>query len=102
MSVSPLLAAIGLVGSWFVAEAHAEPPPAGGGEHAGHGGPPREPPPFAFTACEDKSAGDTCTVQLRDHELTGSCESTSDDRLFCRPEHMPPPPDKLPPDGPRV
>jgi hypothetical protein len=93
MNFSPLLATVGLVGGWFVEAAHAEPPP--GPSAPADRGPPggrREPPPFAFTACDGKAAGDTCSVQLHDTEISGTCAATSDDRVFCRPEHMPPPP----------
>jgi hypothetical protein len=53
---------------------------------------PREPPPFAFEACADKQEGATCTVELPDRTLEGTCVVSRDDRLFCMPDNMPPPP----------
>ncbi len=55
--------------------------------------PPREPPPEAFQACQDKAAGDACTVKLPDLTLDGKCvKSQQDERVFCMPSQMPPPP----------
>jgi hypothetical protein len=53
---------------------------------------PREPPPFAFEACADKQEGAACSVTMHDRTLDGSCVTGHDDRLFCRPDNMPPPP----------
>lgn len=66
----------------------------------GHaGGHHRAPPPEAFTACEDKAAGDACTITHDDKTITGTCISppadAPDPRIICRPDNMPeggPPP----------
>lgn len=62
-------------------------------------GHPHGPPPEAFAACTDKKTGDSCTVTLRDRTLSGTCTATPDDRVACRPDHMPPPPDGRGPGG---
>ena len=50
-------------------------------------------PPEAYAACESKSEGEACTVQLRDREIHGTCAPDREGkRLFCRPSDMPPPP----------
>ncbi|HTQ42586.1 MAG TPA: hypothetical protein VMI75_07485 [Polyangiaceae bacterium] len=50
-------------------------------------------PPEAYAACQSKSEGEACTVQLRDREIHGTCAPDRDgERLFCRPIDMPPPP----------
>lgn len=54
--------------------------------------PPREPPSEAFQACQGKAEGDACTVQLPDLTLDGKCVLSHDNRVFCRPTQMPPPP----------
>jgi hypothetical protein len=53
---------------------------------------PREPPPFAFEACSGKAEGDDCSVQFHDETEPGSCLAFLDQRLFCMPHDMPPPP----------
>lgn len=67
-------------------------------------GPPR-PPEEAFTACDGKSAGASCTVSFTDRDgnarsLTGTClqppPGVSETRLFC----APPRPDGSGPPGP--
>lgn len=54
------------------------------------------PPPLpaeAYTACESKSSGDACSVQIRDRTIEGTCTAhPSDQRLFCRPSGPPPGP----------
>ncbi len=54
------------------------------------------PPPLpeeAFAACQSKTEGEACSVQLKDHELKGTCSKhPSDARLFCRPSGHPKPP----------
>jgi len=47
------------------------------------------PPPEAYTACEDKSAGDTAEfVSPHGDTVTGTCEQEGD-RLVLRPDHPP-------------
>lgn len=47
------------------------------------------PPPEAYTACEDKSAGDTAEfVSPRGDTVTGTCEADGD-RLVLRPDNPP-------------
>lgn len=46
----------------------------------------RGPPPEAFTACESKSQGDSCTVSTPKGELSGTCEMPKGDKLVCAPE----------------
>jgi hypothetical protein len=54
---------------------------------------PHGPPPGAFEACNEKQEGETCTVELRDHTLSGSClQAREHDALFCMPDELPPPP----------
>jgi len=102
----PLCLAVGLSGC--AADASADSSEAAlAGEALGaepEGGPRRGPPPEAFAACEDKAAGDDCTVSLPDREVQGECVApppdAPDDRLVCRPDDMPPPPDGRCPPGP--
>jgi hypothetical protein len=55
------------------------------------GGPPL--PPEAYAACESKSAGDACTVNIHGSDLAGTCAAGPDDaRLFCRLSAPPPRP----------
>jgi hypothetical protein len=67
----------------------------------GHG-----PPPFAYEACVDKAQGDDCSVSFGDRTIAGSCITGLNDKLFCLPDEMPPPPPGdghgPPPDGRRV
>ena len=54
-----------------------------GGRHQG-------PPPEAYTACEDKSAGDTAEfVSPHGDTVTGVCEQEGD-RMVLRPDNPPP------------
>lgn len=57
---------------------------------------PPAPPPLpaeAYSACASKSAGDACTIQLRDRTLEGSCAAAANEqRLHCRPNGPPPGP----------
>ena len=47
------------------------------------------PPPEAYTACEDKNAGDTAEfVSPHGDTVTGTCEQQGD-RLFLRPDKHP-------------
>ena len=47
------------------------------------------PPPEAYTACEDKNAGDTAEfVSPRGHTVTGTCEEDGD-LLVLRPDNPP-------------
>jgi invasion protein IalB len=52
--------------------------------------PHRSPPPEAFVACEGKKEAEACSVQRRDHTLTGVCAADDQARLFCRPDRPPP------------
>ena len=54
--------------------------------------PPRTPPPEAIAACSGAKDGDTCTVKLGEHEMTGTCATTPDNVLACRPNGPPPGP----------
>lgn len=53
-----------------------------------------QPPTEAFTACDGRRASDACTVSIHGRTLSGTCEAFTDARLFCRPEGMPPPPNR--------
>jgi hypothetical protein len=64
-------------------------PPAQGTETQHQG-----PPPEAFDVCGGKKSGDACTMTFGNHSITGSCQTMPDDRLACRPDHRPPPPDE--------
>ncbi len=56
-------------------------------------GPPRKPPQEAFTACVNLAEGDACSVKLRDHTISGTCEKFPEQtELACRPDHPPGPP----------
>lgn len=80
--------------------AQAEAVAAGGAEGPGshHR---REPPPAAFEACRAKGAGDACTVDMPDREISGKCAApppgSSQTTLVCRPEGGP----RHKPQGPR-
>lgn len=107
-----LCAFAGLISSLTLPLAHAQLAPdspvhADVGERTG---PPEPadghgPPPFAYTACADKAAGDDCSVSFGDRSLEGSCVTGLDDKLFCLPDELPPPPPGdgrgPPPDGAR-
>lgn len=58
--------------------------------------PHHRPPPAAFEACKGKSEGDSCSVSFREHTMTGTCATTPESELACRPDH--PPPGPPPPD----
>ncbi|MEA2050423.1 MAG: hypothetical protein U9O56_06820 [Campylobacterota bacterium] len=60
--------------------------PQGGGQ----GREMREPPQEAITICENKSSGDSCTMQSpRGDTVEGTCEDTPDGNYFaCKPENM--------------
>jgi hypothetical protein len=55
---------------------------------------PHHPPPqAAFDACAKAKAGDTCSVVLGDHTITGVCGVLPDSAaLVCRPDHPHGPP----------
>ena len=57
--------------------------------------PHHQPPQAAFDACQQKKAGDACQVTFHQHTIDGLCQSTPDDKLFCRPDHPPGPPPEL-------
>ncbi|APR83396.1 Hypothetical protein A7982_08745 [Minicystis rosea] len=60
---------------------------------AGAEPPHHGPPPEAFTACDGKARGDTCSVQFHDTAVQGTCDAPPDaSKLACRPNHPPPPP----------
>ncbi len=49
------------------------------------------------SACDGKSANDACTAEVHGTEIDGVCAPDFEGtKLFCRPNHMPPPP----PSGP--
>ncbi len=59
----------------------------------------RQPPQIpseAYTACEGKASGSTCSVQFGDRSLSGTCEApppnASNKALACRPSGPPPGP----------
>lgn len=52
----------------------------------------RQPPPFAYTACDGRAEGAACEVTFGDRTLPGTCGLDRSQRLFCRPTHMPPAP----------
>jgi hypothetical protein len=60
------------------------PPPAGSG---GPGG----PPPEAISACQGKSAGESCQVKMGDSQMDGICAAgpagASENQISCRPAH---------------
>ena len=53
---------------------------------------PRRPPQEAFDACTSKASGDTCHVTLGEHVINGTCATTPEQTLACRPDHLPGPP----------
>jgi hypothetical protein len=50
----------------------------------------RAPPAEAYAACASKAQGDTCSVQIHDHALSGLCAADADQKLFCAPDRPPP------------
>jgi hypothetical protein len=76
---SIVLASAGVVAMVEVQSARADAPPP--------------LPPEAYAACESRADGDTCTVQLHDRTIHGTCAPDREGKgLFCRPDDMPPPP----------
>jgi hypothetical protein len=77
-------------------QAQAESATAADGSHHRH-----MPPPAAFEACKAKAAGDACTVEIHDNEISGKCTApppgASQSDLACRPEGGP----RHKPGGPR-
>jgi hypothetical protein len=79
-----LIMAVALLGilisfNLYMAQSFAQ---EGGREHQG-------PPPEAYTACEEKSAGDTAEFQSPFGDtVTGTCEAEGD-RLVLRPDNPP-------------
>ncbi len=60
-------------------------------------GPPRTPPPEAYGACAQSTAGAACTVQRPEHTVSGTCVQRGEEaQLHCRPSG-PPPGDRPPP-----
>jgi hypothetical protein len=62
-------------------------------------GQPPHPPKEAFEACANLIAADACTMTMPDGDvLDGTCITAKTDQntdaLACRPDHMPPPPDR--------
>lgn len=48
-----------------------------------------QPPAEAFTACDGKKSGDSCSIKMGDRETNGSCVAASnstDNKLSCRPD----------------
>ncbi|MBL8601539.1 MAG: hypothetical protein JNK72_06410 [Myxococcales bacterium] len=62
------------------------------GQPGNPGGRPPEPPAEAFTACQGHNTGDACTVNFGPHTISGTCAAFRDQRMICRPDRMPPPP----------
>lgn len=55
--------------------------------------PRRKPPQEAFAACASARQGDTCSVTLREHTITGTCATLPDtSALVCKPDRPPGPP----------
>lgn len=55
--------------------------------------PHHRPPQAAFDACASAKAGDTCSVTLPDHTVTGVCRPVPDGTaLVCHPDRPPGPP----------
>src|SRR5262245_52567681 len=52
---------------------------------------PHGPPPEAITACESAEAGDSCSFQLDDQTIEGTCRAgrNADQPLACMPQHPP-------------
>lgn len=47
----------------------------------------RGPPPEAFSLCENKSSGSSCTMQTRHGNMSGTCKSPRNDgKMVCVPE----------------
>ena len=60
--------------------------------YADHPRPPH-PPQEAIDACANSKRGDSCTVTLHDHTMTGVCDAPPDIAnapLACRPDGPPP------------
>ncbi|HTV18284.1 MAG TPA: hypothetical protein VMG12_06425 [Polyangiaceae bacterium] len=74
-----ILSALGIAGALASAIGFAAAPGAAAE------GPRRGPPPEAIAACEDLDAGDACQVTLGDRSLDGTCETTREGELACRP-----------------
>ena len=54
---------------------------------------PHPPPQIAIDACAKAKLGDTCSFQIYDHAISGTCVVIPDTTtLACRPDHPPPPP----------
>jgi hypothetical protein len=94
-----------------IAQAQLVPASAATSEAGPRSGPPargehRGPPPVAYEACAEKDQGDDCSVAFGDRTLAGSCVTGLDDKLFCLPDEMPPPPPGdgrgPPPEAPRL
>ncbi|MDB5220404.1 MAG: hypothetical protein JWO86_8331 [Myxococcaceae bacterium] len=72
------------------AQAESVAPDDAGGPGSHHH---RLPPPAAFEACRAKGAGDACTVDMQDREVSGKCAApppgSSQTTLACRPEGGP-------------
>jgi hypothetical protein len=92
LALAALLACAALVP--LVSRARADPGdqrPSSHKDELGHR--PPGPPPEAFEACSEKQEGESCTVELRDRTLSGSClQAREQEALFCLPDELPPPP----------
>lgn len=68
-----------------------------GGHEGGPGGGPggrgghHQPPPQAFTACDDIAVGDACVLDTPHGTIEGVCRSMEDGRTACAPSRPPPP-----------
>ena len=56
---------------------------------------PPPPPPEAYSACADKKVNDSCSVNLGQQAIEGTCAlyESGDGQLFCRPARPPLPPE---------
>jgi hypothetical protein len=52
--------------------------------------PRHHPPQAAIDACANAKRGDRCSVTIRDHAITGTCDAPPDAPLACRPDGPPP------------
>jgi hypothetical protein len=85
-SLVTMTAVVTLVCSSVIGCSRKPGPEGGPAGSAGPGG--RQPPAEAFTACNSKKSGDSCSMKLGDREAKGTCEAepnSTDNKLSCRP-----------------
>jgi hypothetical protein len=56
---------------------------------------PHRPPQAAFDACQGKGNGERCDIALPDRTISGTCMTTPEGALACRPDHPPGPPPEM-------